>query len=119
MSKILRWLKERIKHWTKPASSVLIIGILSDMTRSHSDLIVENALLRQQLIVLNHQIKRPQLTTLYRVRLVFYPTLRSSGNKPCILFNRIFCCAGIVSCFNSIGGGNRRASQRFRQKRSL
>ena len=71
MGKFLGWLKERIKHWTKPASSVLIIGILSDMTRSHSDLIVENALLRQQLIVLNHQIIRPQLTTLDRVRLVF------------------------------------------------
>ncbi|MCX6056626.1 MAG: helix-turn-helix domain-containing protein, partial [Chloroflexi bacterium] len=71
MGKFLGWLKERIKHWTKPASSDLFIGILSDMTRSHSNLIVENALLRHQLIVLNHQIKRPQLTTLNRFRLVF------------------------------------------------
>jgi hypothetical protein len=31
----------------------LISGVLSDLTRSRSDLIVENALLRQQLIVLN------------------------------------------------------------------
>jgi hypothetical protein len=43
MSKLLGWLKERIKHWTKPASSVLIIGILSDLTRSHTDQVVENA----------------------------------------------------------------------------
>lgn len=56
MSKFLGWLKKRIKHWKKPASSVLIIGILSDLTRSHTDLVVENALLRQQLIVLNRQI---------------------------------------------------------------
>ena len=48
----------------------------------------------------------------------FYRTLRSSGNKLYILFNRILCYAGIVSCFNSIGGGNRKASQRFRLKRS-
>ena len=34
MGKILHWLQERIKHWTKPATSVLIIGILSDLTRS-------------------------------------------------------------------------------------
>ena len=71
MSKFLGWLKERIKYWTKPASSVLIIGILSDLTRSRADLIAENALLRQQLIVLNRQNKRPQLTNLDRFRLVF------------------------------------------------
>jgi putative transposase len=49
----------------------LIIGALSDLTRSHADLVVENALLRQQLIVLNRQVKRPQLTNLDRFRLVF------------------------------------------------
>jgi hypothetical protein len=44
--------------------------MLSDLTLSHTDLIVENALLRQQLIVLNRQIKRPQLTNFDRFRLV-------------------------------------------------
>jgi transposase InsO family protein len=71
MGKILQWLQERVKHWTKPATSVLIIGILSDTTRSRGDLIAENALLRQQLIVLNRQVKRPQLTNHDRFRLVF------------------------------------------------
>jgi transposase InsO family protein len=71
MGKILLWLQERIKFWTKPATPVLITGILSDLTRSHTDLVVENALLRQQLIVLNRQIERPQLTNLDRFRLVF------------------------------------------------
>ena len=70
MGKILLWLQERIKHWTKPAMSILIIGILSDITRSRVDLVVENALLRQQLIVLNRQVKRPQLTNPERFRLV-------------------------------------------------
>ena len=59
---LLLWLQQRIKHWTKPAAAVLISGLLTDVTRSRSDLIVENALLRQQLIVLHRQIKRPQLT---------------------------------------------------------
>jgi hypothetical protein len=118
MGNILLWLQERVKLWTKPATSVLIIGILSDLTRSHTDLVVENALLRQQLIVLNRQVKRPQLTNLNDFAWFFYPTLRRSGNKPYISFNRILCCAGIASCFNSIGGRNRRASQRFLPKRS-
>jgi putative transposase len=71
MGKILDWLQERVKHWIKPATSVLLVGILSDLKRSHTELVVENALLRQQLIVLNRQIKRPQLTNSDRLRLVF------------------------------------------------
>ena len=71
VSKILLWLQKRIKLWTKPATSILIIGILSDLARNRTDLVVENALLRQQLIVLNQQVKRPQLTNSDRFCLVF------------------------------------------------
>jgi putative transposase len=59
MGKILRWLQERVKHWIKPATSLLIIDLISYLTHNRTDLIVENAMLRQQLIVLNRQIKRP------------------------------------------------------------
>jgi hypothetical protein len=52
MGKILAWLQERVKHWTKPATSVLIIGALSDLTRSRAALVGENALLCQKLIML-------------------------------------------------------------------
>ena len=55
------WCQSLLKHWTKPAPPTSIIGIYSDLACSRSDLVVENALLRQQLIVLNHQVKRPQL----------------------------------------------------------
>ncbi len=58
----LHWFQHSIKHWIKPATPALISGLLTDLTRSRNDLIVENALLRQQLIVLDRQIKRPQLT---------------------------------------------------------
>ena len=71
MGKFLHWLQERNRHWTKPAVPPLILGLLSDITRSRADLIAENAILRQQLIVLNRQIKRPQLTNFDRFRLVF------------------------------------------------
>lgn len=62
MGKFLLWLQARIQHWIKPATPTLISGLLSDLPRSRSDLLVENALLRQQLIVLKRQVKRPQLT---------------------------------------------------------
>jgi hypothetical protein len=71
LGKILHWQQDRIKHWTKPATLSLIPGLSSDLTRSRAYLVVENALFRQQLIVLNRQIKRPQLIDPDRFRLVF------------------------------------------------
>jgi putative transposase len=62
--------QQHIKLWAKPATLSLISGVLSDLTRRRSDLIVENALLRQQLIVLNRQVKRPLLTRRNRFLLV-------------------------------------------------
>jgi len=59
------------KKFTKPATAVLAADIVSDITRSRKDLIAENAILRQQLIVLNRQVKRPKFTKGDRLRLVF------------------------------------------------
>jgi hypothetical protein len=70
MDKLLVWLQERIKLWTKPVTSSLAVGILSDLTRSRADLVVENALLRQQLIILKRQVKRPQPTNADRIHLI-------------------------------------------------
>lgn len=70
MNKFLLWLQDRIKRWTKPATPALIPGLLLDLGRNRTDLIRENAFLRQQLIILNRQIKRPQLTNPDRFRLV-------------------------------------------------
>ena len=75
IGKFLLWLQELIKHWLKPATPTLISGLLSDLPRSRTDLIVENALLRQQLIVLNRQVQRPPLTNPDRFRLVLLPRL--------------------------------------------
>jgi len=47
MGKFLLWLQERLKRWTKPAALPLTPGLLLDITRSHTDLIVENAMMRQ------------------------------------------------------------------------
>ena len=62
--------QQKIKQWAKPATLSLIAGVISDMTRSRADLIAENALLRQQLIVLHRQVKRPLFTQHDRFRLV-------------------------------------------------
>jgi hypothetical protein len=59
-----------IRRWSKPATGLLALGALTDLTRSRSDLLVENAMLRQQLIILNRPVNRPRLTNSDRVRLV-------------------------------------------------
>ena len=62
--------KQYLKQWTKPATATLVTGAVSDLTRSRAGLIAENVILRQQLIVLKRQVKRPQLTNFDRIRLV-------------------------------------------------
>ena len=46
-------------RWTKPLRTSLPLSTLTDLGRSKSELIAENALLRQQLIILKRQVKRP------------------------------------------------------------
>ncbi|MFZ2097421.1 MAG: integrase core domain-containing protein [Anaerolineales bacterium] len=64
------WMHQILKRWTKPIAKPVIVGALSDLSRNRTDLIIENAILRQQLIVLTRQIKRPQLTHGDRLGLV-------------------------------------------------
>ena len=55
---------------TKPATPSLAGGVVTDLLRSKQDLVLENALLRQQLLVLNRSVKRPALTPTDRGLLV-------------------------------------------------
>jgi putative transposase len=55
-------LLQPVRRWTKPDNHAPIPNAALDLARSRSELILENALLRQQLIVLQRQTKRPKLT---------------------------------------------------------
>jgi hypothetical protein len=63
-------LHPRFVRWTRPLTRSLPLGTLIDLGRSKSELIAENALLRQQLIMLSRQVKRPACTKADRVLLV-------------------------------------------------
>jgi putative transposase len=63
-------LRTRFVHWTKPLTSSLPFGTLADLARSKAELMAENALLRQQLIILKRQLKRPACTKTDRILLV-------------------------------------------------
>jgi putative transposase len=66
----LEMLHHRFVRWTKPLTSSLLLGSLEDLSRSKSQLIAENALLRQQLIILSRSVKRPTYREADRVLLV-------------------------------------------------
>ncbi|MFI5274047.1 MAG: integrase core domain-containing protein [Ktedonobacterales bacterium] len=68
--RLLLRVRARFLAWIKPAGSGQVLGSLTDLARSKSELVAENALLRQQLIVLRRSVKRPTLTRTDRVLMV-------------------------------------------------
>src|SRR5205809_672584 len=68
-------LSSRFACWTKPLVTSLLLATLTDLGKSKSQLIAENALLRQQLIVLRRQVKRPPITRTDRILLVLLARL--------------------------------------------
>jgi hypothetical protein len=63
-------LRRRVSAATKPAAPVLMAGALADLRRSKPELVAENALLRQQLLVLRRSVTRPRCTPADRTLLV-------------------------------------------------
>jgi putative transposase len=71
----LEALTSRFARWTKPLRTSLPLSSLTDLVRSKSELLAENALLRQQLLVLKRQVKRPTFTNTDRILLVLLARL--------------------------------------------
>ncbi len=68
-------LHPRFVRWTKPLTPSLPLGTLTDLGRSKSELIAENALLRKPLIMLSRQVKQPACSKVDRTLLVLLARL--------------------------------------------
>lgn len=66
----MQFAQDKYIKWTTPAKSSQLKAISLDLTRSKAELIAENAILRQQLIVLNRQVKQPRFKPLDRFLMV-------------------------------------------------
>ncbi len=66
------WLCQRPKRWTQLTTFSLASGIATDLIRNRTDLMIENAILRQQLIILNRQVKKPRSTSQDRFWMVLF-----------------------------------------------
>jgi len=71
----LRAVHSRFLRWTKPATRTPVRGAVANIAMSKAALVAENALLRQQRIVLQRQVKRPAFTPRDRVALVLLARL--------------------------------------------
>ncbi len=70
-----QFIQQQFAALTKSATRSLALGSISDLTRTNKQLIAENALLRQQLIVLNRQVNRPNFKPLDEFLLVILASL--------------------------------------------
>ncbi len=70
LSFCLQSLHHRFVDWTKPSTTALLLGTLTDLSRSKSELVAENARLRKPLIILRRYITRPACTKTDRILLV-------------------------------------------------
>src|SRR5262245_15868875 len=77
----LHVLQPRFVRWMKPLTAPLLLGTLADLSRSKPQLIAENALLRQQLIILSRQVKRPAFRRADRTLLVRIISRRHACNR--------------------------------------
>jgi len=70
-TRAVRFVERKVRDWTRPdRAAPLLLGLMADLTRSKRELLVENALLRQQLMVARRQFKRPKLTPRDRLSLL-------------------------------------------------
>lgn len=105
-------------RWMRPHNTSLLLGTVADLAKGRTELLVENALLRQQLIVLRRQIKRPACRKTDKFLLVLLARMEAGA---------LHCAAGDLAdariesssaCSGSTSQRLIRDSQNYPQKQS-
>lgn len=81
VAKCGRLIQKKFIALTKPTTNSPVPGAAMDLTKSNSQLLAENALLRQQLLVLNRQVKNPKFTPRDRFLLIILASLVSNWKQ--------------------------------------
>ena len=58
----MQWFNRKLQQWTKPIDGSVVLETVSDLMRPKPELVLENALLRQQVVILQRGVKRPKVT---------------------------------------------------------
>jgi len=89
---ILKLLAPSLQRWSKPSNPSLVLATLADLTRQPSELILENAFLRQQIIVLSRPEVRPSVLDSMHIRsdsVLNSPDAMRTPKKPHLSSKRI------------------------------
>src|SRR5918997_331589 len=78
-------LRRRLRAATRPAAAPLLTGTLANLARTKPELVAENAFLRQQLIILRRQVRRPRCPTADRALLVLLAGRRRTWRQSLLL----------------------------------
>src|SRR5215467_14543168 len=88
----------------KPDTISLLLGTLTDLARGKFELVAENALLRQQVIILRRQVKRPACTKTDSMLLVLLASMVRTWKQALFIVQEDDeARAGIVRASNSSG----------------
>ena len=113
-------LHRRFVDWTKPSNTSLILGTMTDLARSKSELVVENAFLRQQLIILRRQVKRPTCSKTDRLILILLARASRAWKHAHITCptrdTAALASPGMRACSGSISPEQHLPNQRYPQK---
>ncbi|CAG0990726.1 hypothetical protein ANRL3_02758 [Anaerolineae bacterium] len=84
--RLVSFLEYALLHLTQPSHHSIVFSTAVDITRSKAELIAENALLRQQLIVLHRQIKKPAFSQSDRLWLVLLASRVKNWKEALLIF---------------------------------
>lgn len=84
--RLVSFLEQAFLHFSHPSRHSIVLSMAADLTRSKADLIAENALLRQQLIVLHRQVNKPSFSQSDRLWLVLLARRVKNWRNALLLF---------------------------------
>jgi putative transposase len=86
-SRPLAWLEQLYLHWTRLPQSSVALGVALDLMRSKPELLLENALLRQELVTLRvqRQVQKPCLTRRDRLSLLLIASRLQSWKQALVI----------------------------------
>lgn len=105
---LLKLLGPHIRRWVKPTNQSLALGTVADLTRDRAELALENAFLRQQVIVLSREKKRPPLRNRDRRLLVLLARLIPSWKDALHIVQPDTLIRWHRELFKVVGGANQR-----------
>ncbi|MBI5029032.1 MAG: hypothetical protein HZB51_00795 [Chloroflexi bacterium] len=105
--RLITFLEHAFLHLTQPSRHSIVLSIVTDLTRNKANLIAQNALLRQQLIVLHRKSKTPPSRNPIASGSSSLQAAASTGKRRSASSNPTRFSAGIVKDSVSSGSSNR------------